>query len=459
MVAMEPPEIHESTAPGGISSGNFRRRNVTRPGRQHATGPLAVRLIATAALAVLVFGIMATAAVFVRPPDRIVPAAGPAAPHGAAFVGVTHAQHSADPHSPGAAAGGRVLRTVGRVQNQHIMGFGALNPEPRPGVYDWRSLDSRMDLIARTGGTPMITLCCSPDWMKGGTPGRTDWSRIAVAPREEHFDDFAALSAAVARRYPEVRTYQVWNELKGFYSVSAKRWDIEAYTRLYNKVYASLKAVDPKIKVGGPYVVMDSYAPATPQAQGSEVSGGWGAVDQRSLDAVRYWLRHKAGADFIAVDAHSGTRDNDLIVSDIRATDKFVAVNRWLTTQTRLPIWWSEIYPQIADQAAPADSPRRAAVALYCLIRVFNSGAHAALLWQPQQARDLRSIALWTATTKRKSGRELPFVLPMNWLQNALAGNRRLTVTWNGQATVARDGRSTLILDSLTGRTTITPDR
>jgi hypothetical protein len=75
-------------------------------------------------------------------------------------------------------------------------------------------LDSRIALIRRTGGTPVTTLCCVPDWMKGGRPGTTDWSKLEVAPAPGHYADFAALAATIARRYPFVRhfLFLVWNE-------------------------------------------------------------------------------------------------------------------------------------------------------------------------------------------------------------------------------------------------------
>ena len=74
-----------------------------------------------------------------------------------------------------------------------------------------------MQLIADSGVTPVITLCCAPDWMKGGQPGETDWSRLEVAPDPAHFADFAELAADVAKRYPQVKHFIVWNELKGFH--------------------------------------------------------------------------------------------------------------------------------------------------------------------------------------------------------------------------------------------------
>ena len=58
------------------------------------------------------------------------------------------------------------------------MGWGGGNPEPSPGEYDWGSLDVRVETMRRTGARMVITLCCAPDWMKGGEPGETDWSNL-----------------------------------------------------------------------------------------------------------------------------------------------------------------------------------------------------------------------------------------------------------------------------------------
>ncbi|HET8661276.1 MAG TPA: hypothetical protein VFM55_20040, partial [Micromonosporaceae bacterium] len=134
-------------------------------------------------------------------------------------VGVTHGQYSVDDwgDDDARASAMRVLGATATYQNQHIFGWGALNPQPRPGVYEWTSLDRRMRLVRSTGGTPVITLCCAPDWMKGGRPGETDWTRLHAAPRPEHYRDFAQLAVAVAKRYPQVRHFLVWNEMKGFW--------------------------------------------------------------------------------------------------------------------------------------------------------------------------------------------------------------------------------------------------
>ncbi|MFC7762176.1 hypothetical protein ACFQY4_32160 [Catellatospora bangladeshensis] len=194
-------------------------------------------------------------------------------------MGVTHAQYSIDgwSNAEARASAKAVLTATATYQNQHIMGWGALNPQPRPGVYDWSSLDKRMALIRSTGGTPVITLCCAPDWMKGGQAGETDWKRLEAAPDRRHYRDFAELAAAVARRYPDVTHYQVWNELKGFWDEKSNRWDAAAYTDLYNAVYDALKAVDPAIAVGGPYVVLDTWSGGRAGGHASCLAGDWGS--------------------------------------------------------------------------------------------------------------------------------------------------------------------------------------
>ena len=88
--------------------------------------------------------------------------------------------------------------------------------------------------------------------MKGGTPGATDWSKIETAPAPLMYGEYAKLAVAAAKRHPEVKTFLVWNELKGFYNPATNDWDIAAYTRLYNAVFDALKAYNPALKVGGP---------------------------------------------------------------------------------------------------------------------------------------------------------------------------------------------------------------
>lgn len=320
--------------------------------------------------------------------------------------GFTHTQFSADTGSPVAiAAAERAVGSVPMVQAQAIMGWGVDNPEPSPGRYDFESLDRRMEFILDSDGTPVIVLCCAPDWMKGGEPGETDWDRLEVAPSPEHFADFAALSAEVARRYPQVRHFLVWNEFKGFFDDEINRWDAQGYTTLYNAVYDAVKAVDPANQVGGPYVEFASK-PAGALGTSPQLEGPWGAVDQRYLDAFIFWNMHRKGADFVVVDAHATTAQG--APDEFTAVQKFAAVNEWLREQVGLPIWWAEWY--VEPPGSGWSWERQVALRVAAMIELAGSGADTVLYWNPRPDGAECATCLWTDTWNADGGRPLPFL-------------------------------------------------
>ncbi|MDT7844373.1 GH39 family glycosyl hydrolase [Streptomyces justiciae] len=332
--------------------------------------------------------------------------------------GFTHTQYSADEGSSTAVerVEGRIADVGGLPQNQHLMGWGADNPEPVKGRYDFEDMDRRIDFIRASGSTPVVTLCCAPDWMKGGEPGvgNTDWSQSALetAPEPAHFKDFAALAATVAKRYPDVRHFIVWNEFKGFWNDSEARWDYEGYTKLYNLVYQALKKVNPDIMVGGPYLVMDSVDPRSGDAS-KTFKGPWGAMDQRILDAFDYWNKNKAGADFVVVDGSSYTNDDEMLPNEFAATDKFTAVSRWVRQQTgNLPLWWAEYYVEPADAQDEREGwseDRRVAVQAAGMIALAKGGTTSALYWNPENEKGTDCAGcLWTPTSGKDGGQELP---------------------------------------------------
>ena len=332
--------------------------------------------------------------------------------------GFTHTRFSADEGSSTATERAeQEIKDVGGIpQNQHIMGWGADNPEPVKGRYDFADLDRRVDFVRASGSTPTLTLCCAPDWMKGGRAGvgDTDWSQASLekAPDPAHFEDYAALAATVARRYPDVRHFIVWNEFKGFWNNAESRWDYEGYTRLYNLVYKALKKVNPDIMVGGPYLVMDSVDPRSTDASAT-FKGPWGAMDQRILDAFDYWNEHKAGADFVVVDGSSYTNDDELLPNEFAATDKFTAVSRWLRQRTgNLPLWWAEYYVEPADSRDEREGwseDHRVAVQAAGMIALARGGTASAFYWNPENEKGSGCAGcLWTPTNGGDGGGKLP---------------------------------------------------
>lgn len=334
--------------------------------------------------------------------------------------GFTHTQFSADHGvARSVTAVRQALADRPVVQNQHIMGWGAENPEPAPGVYRFDSLDDRINFIRSTGGTPVITLCCAPDWMKGGRPGQTDWDRLTTAPQPEHYGDFAELSATIARRYPDVRHFLVWNEFKGFFDEKNNRWDAAGYTDLYNQVYSALKEVDPRNQVGGPYLDM-AGPPAGATRYDSQLRGSWGTVDQRTLDAFTYWLDNNDGADFVVVDGHSENTDGAPDETPGGTTDefaevrKFSAVSRWVEARTDLPLWWAEWY--VEPPGSGWSGPRQTAVRTAAMMEMAKSGVSTALYWNPRPRGPDCATCLWTDTGAPNGGAPLPFLTTV--LQN-----------------------------------------
>ncbi|MFD4873757.1 xylan 1,4-beta-xylosidase [Streptomyces sp. NPDC058420] len=331
--------------------------------------------------------------------------------------GFTHTQYSADEGSGAATERVEGLLEKSQLpQDQAIMGWGADNPEPVQGRYDFGALDRRIDFMRKSGGTPVMTLCCSPDWMKGGKSGvdNTNWSQASLetAPKPDHYADYAALAATVAKRYPDVTHFIVWNEFKGFWNDSKQRWDYEGYTQLYNLVYKALKKVNPKIMVGGPYLVMDSVDPRDANAS-STFTGSWGAMDQRIIDAFDYWNEHKVGADFVVVDGSSYTNDDDLLPNEFGATDKLTAVSKWVRERTHdLPLWWAEYYVEPADgndDRKGWSETHRVAVQATGMIAMAKGGATSGFYWNPEEEKGTACAGcLWTPTDGSDGGRQLP---------------------------------------------------
>ncbi|MFC4900530.1 xylan 1,4-beta-xylosidase [Streptosporangium amethystogenes subsp. fukuiense] len=383
------------------------------------------------------------------------PAVDPAWPR----WGFTHTGVSANNVTPQFEQ--EVSRTLARtpmLQNQHIMGFGALNPQPRPQEFYWEDLDSRTNLMRRSGGTQIITLCCAPDWMKGGPEGPTEdsaWDEhLEDAPYPKHFDDFAKLSATVAAKYRDVEYFMVWNEFKGFWKDHSKPADFKGYTDLYNKVYDAVKAVRPDAKIGGPYLGFDSNRTGE-----SELRGSWGVVNQNALDAFNYWFKNKKGADFIVVDGASLTDAHELLPDAFGALSKFGAVTTWLRDKTGdLPVWWSEWYFVPEDDTVWPE-PMRLAVQAASMIEFAESGAATALYWNPQAKEGTCQGCMWDPrtgaelptgklvadfTTWFPAGAELEHVTSSDPKVRVLAQPRRLLMvnTTDAKITTTVDGKS-----------------
>ncbi|HZT16958.1 MAG TPA: beta-galactosidase [Gaiellaceae bacterium] len=113
--------------------------------------------------------------------------------------------------------------------------------EPRRGAYDWSTLDPILDGLHQHGIAPLLTLYGTPGWANGGRS--ENWAPTSGST-------FAAFASAVARRYPFVRLWTIWNE------PNQRRWlrptSPRIYTqRLLNPAYAAIHRASPGSQVAG----------------------------------------------------------------------------------------------------------------------------------------------------------------------------------------------------------------
>jgi hypothetical protein len=375
---------------------------------------------------------------------------GPVTPTSARFsygFDFTNQGPYANSNSPAQALSSarRVMSSIpGMLEDTAIMDWGLPDPEPSPGVFNLSALAARIRLIRSTGGTPVITLCAAPDWMKDG-------SGPNVPPTPSHYQDFALLAAQIARSFPQVKYFVVWNEFKGFWNPAAHRYEIGLYTDMYNDVYTAIKQVRPDALVGGPYAPTQPYANPQPGNLSSTPHGPWGYLDQGVLYAIDYWLANKAGADFIAVDGPDYPVTGP-ITDPLTATDKYAAVDLWLRQRTSLPIWWME--SRLQPSGSIWSASRAAAIRIATLTQLASSGARSGLQWQPEQAGGWPDKGLWTATNSPGGGQ--PTVLA-HLLPQVLAVLRYTTTIVPGQRPgilVARSMGGTVAVNTTTAKAT-----
>jgi hypothetical protein len=370
----------------------------TSTARHAASAGRRRRISVTATLLILLIGTAAFLLAGNSVPSRI--GNGSTPPTNAAFsYGFDFAQqgpYSRSPSNAAAISAHQVMTSIpGVVEDTSIMDWGLPAPEPSPGEFNLSALAARINLISSTGGIPMITLCAAPNWMKNSTGPET-------APTPTHYQDFAALAAKIAQTFPQVKYFVVWNELKGFWNPATNNWNIQQYTEMYNDVYRAIKRVRPDAIVGGPYVATPPYAAPRYENLPTTPHGAWGYLDQRDLDAIRYWLANKAGAQFIAVDGPDFPKTGP-VTSLVAATQKYAVVNHWIHQRTSLPIWWME--SQVQPENSRWSPSWAAAIRIAALVQAASSGARAMLQWQPEQGAGMPDEGLWTATNYADGGK------------------------------------------------------
>ena len=113
--------------------------------------------------------------------------------------------------------------------------------EPRRGRFDWARTDHVLSALRDAGIRPVITLYGTPRWANGGRS--SNWAPTSGST-------FGAFAATIARRYPWVKDWLIWNE------PNQRRWlrptTPRTYvSRLLNPAYVAIKRASRGTRIGG----------------------------------------------------------------------------------------------------------------------------------------------------------------------------------------------------------------
>jgi hypothetical protein len=115
--------------------------------------------------------------------------------------------------------------------------------EPRPGSFDWSTLDQTMASVQAAGMTADLIIDGCPSW--AAAPGATGEFAQPAEPSQ-----FAVWAAAVAARYSSLgaRYFEIWNEpnIPDFWSPTPNP---AAYTADLVAAYSAIKSADPSAVV------------------------------------------------------------------------------------------------------------------------------------------------------------------------------------------------------------------
>jgi hypothetical protein len=371
--------------------------------------------------------------------------------------------------------------------NQFIMAWGAADPWPTESdTPDLSSFTGYLGTIQGQGGELVVSLCEAPWWMKGElqADGSTtllteadDFADIAYSSRvlDNMMSEWVSLVQTIAKTAMappyNVRRFQVWNELKGYYDPATNAWDYDdsagnpsgpnathGYTYFYNQTYAALKSTAMSMSisasdvwVGGPYVVMESGQKASIMSNPSTITGPWGVLDQRDLDVITYWLANKTGGEFVAVDGSPNVSFGTNPTDDFTMGQKFADVDAWIRTQpggASLPIFWAEWYD--APVTLPSTPQTFGALKAHALAEHVRGGSSVTLMWGGLGNDGPNGVdGLFTPTTRADGGAPLPLAGAVKDFHTAFPPGTALVqaTASNGSVDVLASAAQTLLIN------------
>jgi xylan 1,4-beta-xylosidase len=201
-------------------------------------------------------------------------------------------------------------------------------------VYDWTRIDQLYDALLGMGIKPFVELGFTPDAMKSSNQTIFYWKGNTSHPEPKAWRELVdAFVRHLRSRYgaEEVRSwyFEVWNEpnLDGFW----ERADQKVYFELYEASARAIKAIDPKLRVGGPATAGAAWVPEL-----------LAYADARGVP-VDFIATHTYGVDGGFLD-EKGQDDNklstnpDAVIGDVRRVREQIEASR----HPGLPLFFTE---------------------------------------------------------------------------------------------------------------------
>ena len=302
-----------------------------------------------------------------------------------------------------------LMKDVCQVGNQHIVAFGAGTLQEKEGApLNFNSLDTLVKRMESVGGEYTLTLCSAPGWMLESEP--TDGFDPESRPKEEYFDEYAAICAEVAKRYPQVKYFQIWNEFKGFWSSKLNGIDIDLYIKFYNMVYSAVKEARPDAVVGGFYgTIQGDYS----SQYGYKYDCSFNPADDNAYwDRLNKWQDNAVGFDFVSCDyGVQAFKNFAKLTKDevMNSTKNFKYALERMCKETDKPIIMAEYYGQSRSKAPEENSPEFEAAVMALIYKNMLLGVkdreYTSLFWL-ESPEDI--ACFFTETKKSTGGQPLP---------------------------------------------------
>jgi len=206
-------------------------------------------------------------------------------------------------------------------------------------IYNWQYLDSLFDFLLEINLRPLLELSFMPYDLASGEAYVFWWKGNITPPKD--YDRWAELVKALLRhcreRYGQQEVlkwyFEVWNEpnlINGFWSAT-----MEEYFKLYEVTAKAIKAVDARLRVGGP-ASSDSSAGKAPWVE----------------EFIAFCTAHNLPVDFISTHPYPnrypldkdgkpmmGYRDEDSTWVDMQHVRETVDASRYKGVEIHLTEW------------------------------------------------------------------------------------------------------------------------